>query len=220
MRKLSRLEKEIEADVKTQLDSLLSERSALATLLHVLPSPRVKKALSTLRQTQNTLIGLGNTLIGKEKTLLDAVAYLFWVEVSTNLLADMLIIMLATKGQPFHIEPDDRYRFIRHATSVEDLESPSVSLAMKLGFLDKCGLSCFKKYVDRDLRNRIAHVNFEIDDKGSFVTYEKKNGEIRKKQVDLQQKLDRLIFFNSAVMHKIKLSVDEAKKSQRACRRE
>lgn len=216
MGNLSTSEKEIETCVKAQLDSLLSERAVLASLVHVFPSPRVKKALSILRQTQSTLIGLGQTLVGKEKTLLDAVAYLFWVEVSTNLLADMLIVMLATKGQPFHIEPDDRYRFIRHATSIEDLESPSVSLAMKIGFLDKCGLSCFKKYVDRDLRNRIAHANFEIDDKGIFFTYEKKNGKLRKRQVDIQQKLDKLTFFNSAVMHKIKLSVDEAKKSQRA----
>jgi hypothetical protein len=216
VQKLSKLEKEIETAVATQLDSLLSERSALAILVHVLPSPRVKKALSTLRQTQDILIGLGRTLIGKEKTLLDGVAYMFWVEVSTNLLADVIIVMLSAKGQPLHIEPDDRYRFIRHATSVEDLESPSVNLAMKLGFLKKCGLSCFDKYVDRELRNRIAHMDFEIDDKGNFFTYLKKNGEVRKKQVDIRQKLDRLTLFNSAVMRQIKMAVDKAKESQRA----
>ena len=212
MQKLSKLEKEIEADVKIQLHSLLSEMSALAVLSQVFPSPRVKKALYTLRETQSTLIDLEHNLIGKQKTLLDAVAYLFWVEVSTNLLADITIIMFATKGQPFHIEPDDRYRFIRHVASIEDLESPSVTLAVKLDFLDKSGFSCFNKYVDRTLRNKIAHMDFEIDEKGNFSIHEKKNGEIRKKQVDIHQKLNRLTFFNSVFMHEIKLSVDKAKK--------
>jgi len=214
VRSLGKLEEEIEACLANELDSLLSERAAIATLVHVLPTLRVKRALSTLRQTQKILIGLGKTLIGKEKTLLDSVAYLFWVEVSTNLLADMLIIMLAAKGHAFHIEPDDKYRFIRHATSIEDLESPSVSLAMKLGFLDKCGISCFNKFVDRELRNKIAHGSYEIDDKGAFFTFEKKKGELKKKQVDLLQKLDRLTIFNSSLMHKIKLAVDKTKKSQ------
>jgi hypothetical protein len=183
--------------------------------VNVFPSPRVKKSLNILRQTQDTLIGLGKTLTGKEKALLDGVAYMFWVEVSTNLLADIMIVMLSTKGQLLHIEPDDRYRFVRHATSIEDLDSPSVNLAMKLGFLEACELSCFEKYVDRPLRNKIAHMDFETDDKGKFFVYEKKNGEIRKKPVDIQQKLSILNCFNSTVMRHIKLAVHKAKELQK-----
>jgi hypothetical protein len=193
----------------------LAERSVLAKLVNVFPSPRVKKSLNILRQTQDTLIGLGKTLIGREKALLDGVAYMFWVEVSTNLLADIMIVMLSAKGQPLHIEPDDRYRFVRHATSIEDLDSPSVNLAMKLGFLETCELSCFEKYVDRKLRNKIAHMDFETDDKGNFFIYEKKNGEVRKKQVDIQQKLLMLNYLNSAVMRHIKVAVHKAKESQK-----
>lgn len=187
----------------------------MATLAHVLPSPRVKKALNTLRQTQDTFILLGTTLKGKEKTLLDAVAYMFWVEVSTSLLADIIIVMLSAKGDPLHIEPDDRYRFIRHVSSVEDLESPSVSLATKLGYLSKSQIDCFEKYVDRKLRNQIAHMDFEIDDTGCFFVHEKRNGEIRNQPVDISKKLERLNLFNHITMRKIKLAVDKAKLSQK-----
>lgn len=83
--------------------------------------------------------------------------------------------MFASKGDFLHIEPDNECRFIRHATSFEDLESPSVSLAIKFGFLDKCGLHCFQKYVDRNLRNKIAHMDFGVDEKGNFFTYQRKS---------------------------------------------
>lgn len=212
---LQKLSNEIEADVTNELKCLLAESAAMTTLAQALPSLRVKKARNTLVQTQDTFIGLSNRLVGKEKTLLDATAYLFWVEVSTNLLADMLIIMLSTKEQPFHIEPDDRYRFTRHATTIDDLESPSVTLAMKLSFLDRCSIKCFGKYVDRTLRNKIAHGDFEISEKGEFFVHKVEDGQIKNKHVDIQRKLDRLNIFNSKVMHQITLALKESKKLPR-----
>ncbi len=139
--------------------------------------------------------------------------YLFSVETSTNLIADILVMMLAAQGQFLHIEPDDKYRFIRHATTIEDLESSSVTLAMKLSFLKKSGLTCFQKYVDKNLRNKIAHFDFEIDANGDFFLYQLKEGIIDKKKVDVMQKLDTLLLFNSTTMHQIKLAVDKTRKS-------
>ena len=209
------MKEEIEITVKAQFGSLLAERSALATLVNVFPSPRVKKALDTLRQTQDTIIGLGKTLSGKEKTLLDAIAYVFWVEVSASLLADVTIIMLSTRKQVLHIEPDEKYRFMRHATSIEDLESPSVSLATKINFLKYCGFDCFEKYIDRTLRNKIAHMDFEIDIKGNLFLHDRKGGKLAKKQVDFEQKLNRLLLFNHVVMRQLTEAVYRTKESQR-----
>lgn len=76
------MEKKIENEVTTQIQSLLSDSSALDVLFELEKSLRVKKALENLRQTQSTLIELRRTLTGKQSTLIDAVAYLFWVEVS------------------------------------------------------------------------------------------------------------------------------------------
>lgn len=207
------LEKEIEADVKQQLSALLSESGALNACLQLLPSPRVKRALNTLRQVQPLLVDFGKTPHSKQKTFYDAAMYLFSVETSTNLIADILVMMLAAQGQFLHIEPDDKYRFIRHATTIEDLESSSVTLAMKLSFLKKSGLTCFQKYVDKNLRNKIAHFDFEIDANGDFFLYQLKEGIIDKKKVDVMQKLDTLLLFNSTTMHQIKLAVDKTRKS-------
>jgi hypothetical protein len=96
---------------------------------------------------------------------------------------------------------------------MEDLESPSVTLAMKLGFLSKNGFPCFQKYVDKTLRNKIAHFDFEIDSDGNFFLYRIREGAIGKKRVDLKQKLDTLLLFNSTAMHQIKLAIDKTRKS-------
>ena len=139
----------------------------------------------------------------------------FWVEVSASLLMDITIIMLSTRNQVLHIESDEKYKFIRHATSIEDLESPSVSLATKISFLKYCGFDCFEKYVDRTLRNRIAHMDFEIDTNGNLFVHDKRNGKVIKKQVDFKQKLNRLLLFNHVFMRQITEVVHRAKDSQR-----
>ena len=208
----SNLEKEIEANIKKELSLLLSESRSLNACLQLLPSPRVKRAMNTLRQVQPLLVDLGKTPKGKQKTLFDATMYLFGIETSTNLIADILIIMLAAQGQFLHIEPDDKYRFIRHATTIEDLESPTITLAMKLSFLKKSGFTCFQKYIDKNLRNKIAHFDFEIDANGDFFLFQLKKGIIEKKKVDVMKKLDTLLLFNSITMHQIKLAIYKTKK--------
>lgn len=94
--------------------------------------------------------------------------YLTQIEVIATPQIDKTILMLIGNGRDFHIEPDYDHRFIRHAICLEDLWSPSLSLSMKLDFLESNGLIFFSKYVDRPLRNKIAHLDFEIDSNGNF----------------------------------------------------
>jgi hypothetical protein len=115
--------------------------------------------------------------------------------------------MMAAKGNDFHIEPDFDHNYIRHATSLEDLESASATLGAKLDFLKTCGFPCFEKYIDRKLRNKIAHTNFTISDEGVFRVFQNK----KRKQVLIGQKLEILQFFisliNERLFEKIKIIV-------------
>jgi len=213
---ISTLKKEIVIDVTNQLSPLLSERAVIATLMSVFPSLRVKRALNILRQTQPMIIELGNTSTGKQKGFFDAIMYLFSIEASTNLITDIAIMLLAVKGHSSSINCK-RYKPILNANSIEDLtvEKPYISLGDKLDFLNDCGLACFKKNVNTNLRNNIAHMDFDIDNDGAFFTYENQKGVISKRQIYIRQELQRITFFNSTVMHQIKVSVDREKESQR-----
>jgi hypothetical protein len=84
---------------------------------------------------------------------------------------------------------------MRHATSLADLESASVSLAAKLDFLKACGLPCFEKYIDRKLRNKIAHTDFVISKEGKFRMFDND----KRKEVAVEQKLEMLQCFTSLI---------------------
>ena len=101
------------------------------------------------------------------------------VELIGNAFVDQTILLLIAGGRDLHLGPDYNRRYVRHAASLADLESPSVPLSVKLDFLDSNGLSLFSKWIGRSLRNKIAHLNFVIDE-GNF--------KIGNKRIDLQQK--------------------------------
>ena len=99
---------------------------------------------------------------------LEAITYLLDVELIGNAYVDQTILLLIAGDLDLHLEPDCKHRYVRHVASLEDLESPSLSLSVKLDFLHSNGLTFFSKWIDRNLRNKIAHLEFEIDDKGNF----------------------------------------------------
>jgi len=110
--------------------------------------------------------------------------YLMLVETIGTLYINQVILLLIGSGHTFHLEPDINHRYIRHAKSLEDIESPVISLASKLDFLAEHGLSFFSKWIDRQLRNRIAHLDFDIDEKGDFFIIKNK-----KKKINLLKKI-------------------------------
>lgn len=211
------LEDAILSDVRAQICPLLQDHAVLDALIRLLPSERVLRGRDLLSKTQPLIMKIGmNQDTKRDKTLLDAIMYLFEVEVASNLISDILITLLAERGYFLHIEPDSNHLFIRHVVSMEDLESSFISLAVKLSFLKRHGLDCFSKYVDKDLRNRIAHMNFEIDENGNFFEYRKEGMKNKRKLIDVTQKLTKLIHFNSIVIHEMKLALEKGLKMKSA----
>lgn len=195
-------EEKILNDVKKQICPLLEDEIVLDALQKIFTSTKAYDALNSIKNIQPLIMNIAQKQkIKNEKTVLDILMYLFEVEVSANFIVDVLIMLLSVKGKVFHIEPDDKHYFIRHATSIEDLQSPSVTLGMKLNFLKRNDLGCVKKYVDNTLRNNIAHMNFKIDEEGNFL----KNEYGKEKQVDIWDKLIKLIQFNSTVIHQMNI---------------
>lgn len=97
-----------------------------------------------------------------------ATTYLLQVELIGNVIVDQTLLLLIGSGCDFHLEPDYKHRYTRHATSLEDLEKPFLPLSIKLDFLSSNGLPLFSKWIDRNLRNKIAHLDYEISENGDF----------------------------------------------------
>lgn len=122
----------------------------------------------------------------KEKLRLNAfslaMSYLCSVELVAGTIIDFSIMLLVSKGYSLHLEPDYDHRYTRHVRSLDDIESPTLPLSVKLDFLHSNGLTFYSKWINRPLRNAIAHLNFDIDDSGNFFILKKGRS---KKKVDL-----------------------------------
>jgi hypothetical protein len=120
----------------------------------------------------------------KARNIVNAFGYLAEVETTASIYVDIAILILIAKGQDLHLGPDRKHMYIRHAMSLEDLESPTLPLSVKLDFLDLNGFSFFSKWIDRDLRNKIAHLDFDFDENGNLLLT---NGE--RKEIKLEEKI-------------------------------
>lgn len=181
--------KEIEVEVRSQLEPLFSAFYAGSKMYHVYYEylkhsikDRMRRATDILHIVRTATEAQPLDL--KTRTALDVFLYLTQIELVGNAYVDMVVMLLIAKGVDLHLEPDDDHRYTRHVTSPEDLDSPSLTLAMKLDFLKMNGLPFFEKCIDRTLRNRIAHADFEIDADGKFFQLTEKG----KKEVDVNQK--------------------------------
>jgi hypothetical protein len=83
-------------------------------------------------------------------------------------LADMVLILLIANEKEVHI----RRPFTRHATRADELER--LELVYKLDFIKSEGIGLFSKFINRGLRNDIAHLNFKIQEDGVI---KRKNGQ-------------------------------------------
>jgi len=134
--------------------------------------------------------------ISKARRLLEALTYLSFVELSATPYIDLAILMLISKGCALHLAPDEKHPYVRHASRMKDLDSPALSLYAKLDFLDSNQLTFFSKWVDRPLRNKIAHLSFQIDATGDFLIRNKK-GDMEK--INLSAKLASFVEYYTAV---------------------
>jgi hypothetical protein len=131
----------------------------------------------------------------KVRAFITAIGYLSFAESVADHYVNLVILLLIAKGRDLHLEPDYKHRYTRHATSLEELGSPSLTLSTKLDFLGLNGMSFFSKWIDRGLRNKIAHLDFQIDDNGDVFILEG----TKRKKVDLTRKLRLIIEYERAV---------------------
>jgi len=99
------------------------------------------------------------------KSMSKLLVYLGLVESLGVALVDMALMLLIATGKEVHT----RGAFTKHVTSFKELAD--IDLGYKLDFLESEGLDLFKRFINRDLRNHIAHLKFTIEN----------NGEIRKR---------------------------------------
>jgi hypothetical protein len=195
---------------KEQIVALLNQNSTLDELANILQLETnrriLAKARNTLKQIQPVIMALHQTKEVKQnrinETVIDAVFYLFSVEVSATLLINFFTILMHAKGIDPNIPVMSYGKEIRrHATSLEDLESTYIPLTSKLEYLKYCKFPYFENYIDTNLRNKIAHMDFEIRDNGDFFAPNEKTGE--KEKIDIKKELYKLFDFNSFTMHQI-----------------
>lgn len=119
----------------------------------------------------------------KIRSLLNLFYYLGLVEsVGIDMIDNVLILLIAC-GHDIHIER----RYIEHVSCFEDLEK--IELWKKLEFLEEHDLKPVASIFDRRLRNRIAHINFIIEDDGTVKTKEGSPIDIYAKISSLQTNL-------------------------------
>jgi len=128
---------------------------------------------------------------GREKTLIKLFGYLGLVETIGTSMVDFALLLLILDNRAFHIESTRTVPPIRHATSLRDFEDENISLGAKLGFLRQNNLAFLPKFIKRTLRNRIAHLTFEIDNNGAFY-YEGRGANRRRKNINIDYEIGRI----------------------------
>lgn len=81
---------------------------------------------------------------------------------------DLIVLLLIANGYDFHVERLHKFPRIVHAEGFDDLAH--ATLRAKLDFLERNGMKRTASLIDRQLRNDIAHLDFEIDEEGKIKT--------------------------------------------------
>lgn len=129
----------------------------------------VQKSLPRIEQASEITIKLDDDYKKVKSELYATFSYLGFVESLGNTTVDMVVLLLIANGIDFHIECQHRTPRMIHATKIEDLERERVSLTTKLNFLRDNGLKVFTSLIDTKLRNKIAHMKFEVRGNRVFV---------------------------------------------------
>lgn len=96
--------------------------------------------------------------------------YLGMVESIGNTLTNMLVMLLVTNGRPFWCTHKKHRRKIGSIKELENVGSALyISLGRKLDFLEKNGLREFTSVIDKDFRNDIGHLEFQVQNDIVYV---------------------------------------------------
>ncbi len=140
--------------------------------------------------------------------ILDLFFYLGLVESYGNCYVDLLVMLLISNGVDFHIESMYSNPRIRHVNSIVDLKKERVPLTTKLFFLRDNGIKAFSSILDSQLRNDIAHLNFELNEDKIVI-----RGKAPKDIVEpCYEKLMTATIMVDVLLHKLAVDLHWAKK--------
>lgn len=109
--------------------------------------------------------------------------YLGYVESVGHTMTNMIVMILVLCGKEFHVV--ERKWKVKHVTSIKELERRSISLTPKLDFLKENNIKEFSAAVDSELRNNIAHMDFQLEGKEIYIRGKPASSEIVKASANL-----------------------------------
>jgi len=121
-----------------------------------------KEASETLKDMKNR--EALNNLPPKARSISKLFAYLGLVESLGVTLIDMALVLLIANGEEMHIRQGGG---IRHVSTLKELRK--LDLVYKLEFLKANMLQFVGGVINRELRNNIAHLKFQIEENGDIV---------------------------------------------------
>jgi len=95
-------------------------------------------------------------------TLRKSFSYLALFETSVTNILDLMVMILILNGHDFYVQPHGKYA--RYAKDLDDLDNSGIE--DKLYFLRIHGFSMIADNINNKLRNKIAHMDFDIEGKG------------------------------------------------------
>jgi hypothetical protein len=116
-------------------------------------------------------------------TFLHPFYYLGFVESVGNTVTNMIVMILVSSGIDFHVV-EGKWK-VEHVTSIKELEKRNLSLTAKLNFLKENKIREFSSAVDSDLRNKIAHMNFQFEREEIYVRGKPVSSEVGKAWANL-----------------------------------
>lgn len=117
---------------------------------------------------------------GERGALLKTFVYLGLFETSVRNIIDLILMLLISLHHDFYLPWGRKY-----ARKLEDLDS--AHLGEKLTFLNRHNLQIFSRNINKDLRNKIAHMDFDVDPDGGISFGNQK--------YDLENEIYRLMAF-------------------------
>lgn len=115
-----------------------------------------------------------------------AIVYLALFETTVTNVVDLVLMLFIAVHHDFYA-----YWTRKYAKSLDDLDD--ASLREKLIFLNSHSLQVFSRNINRNLRNKIAHMDFDIDADGRIS--------IGNQKIDLEKEIEHLMVFSLCVAH-------------------
>lgn len=123
-----------------------------------------KRISEILRDMKN--LDASATILPKFRAMNKMLVYLGLVESLGVSLADIVLVLLIANEKEVHTES----RSSRHVARIKELED--IELGYKMAFLKEEGIEIFSRFINKTTRNKIAHLDFTIDDKGIITSGE------------------------------------------------